>query len=111
MISLPDGPAKLPRAAANLTFPSEATDPFGSVTSQAFKDDTAVNVTGAFVSMQESLKGFKSLSAEIPKVFIATGNVLPFFPSPIGFTLGAGKASLIHLINVGVQVYSSQNFR
>jgi NAD(P)-dependent dehydrogenase (short-subunit alcohol dehydrogenase family) len=100
-----------PLPAANLTFPSDPTDPFGSIAPQAFIDDTAINVTGAYVSMREAVNGFKKLTAEIPKVFMATGNVLPFYPAPIGFTLGAGKASLTHLINVGVQVYSSQNFR
>jgi hypothetical protein len=61
--------------------------------------------------MSQAVKGFKVLSPEVPEVFIATGNVLPFKPHLAGVTLGSGKAGLAHLINIGSQAYSESNYR
>ena len=69
--------------AAALTFPSNFEDTF-AVSSQAFVKDTGVNLIGAFCALSEAVKGFKELNPETPKAFIATGNVLPFYPSAVG---------------------------
>jgi len=95
--------------AAALTFPPDPEDPF-SVTPAAFVKDLGVNTIGAFVALRETVKGFKELS-DVPKAFIATGNVLPFKPVPFGVTLGTGKAALVHLIQVSVQAYATSNYR
>jgi len=70
-----------------------------------------LNASGAFAALHEAVKGFKTLGSDIPKAFIATGNVLPFHPSAFGVSLGAGKAALVHLINIGSTAYRSPNFR
>ena len=57
------------------------------------------------------MEGFQQLDPEMPKVFIVTGNVLPWQPLASGFTLGSGKAALVHLINVGAEAYKSSNYR
>jgi len=85
--------------AAAFTFPSDWSDPF-SAGAEAFVADTAVNAVGGFVSLQEAIAGFGTLDEATPKVFIATGNVLPFKPSPGAGSLGASKAALAHLVDV-----------
>jgi len=96
--------------AAGLTFPSDFTDPF-SVGAEAFAKDTAVNAVGSFAALQQFVTLSKELDASQPKVFIATGNVLPFRPFPACITLGAGKAALAHFIDVGTKSYGSQGLR
>jgi hypothetical protein len=97
-------------AAASFTFPSDWSDPF-SAGAEAFVADTAVNAVGAFVSLQEAVAGFGTLDEETPKVFIATGNVLPFKPFPGGASLGAGKAALVHLVDASIKAFGSKGYR
>lgn len=73
--------------------------------------DIGVNASGAYAALSEAVKGFKKLDAEIPKAFIATGNVLPFQPVPLGVTLGTGKAALAHLLHIGAIAYSKSKFK
>jgi hypothetical protein len=54
-----------------------------------------LNVVGAYVAIREAVENFEQLGPEIPKAFIATGNVLPWKPLASGFTLGSGKAALV----------------
>ena len=96
--------------AAALTSPSDPSNPF-TISPYAFENDTAVNLCGAYTALRESVQGFKDLGNEIPKVFIATGNVLPFKPTALGITLGAGKAALTHLLDVATKAYCGDNFR
>lgn len=70
-----------------------------------------MNVVGAYVAIREAVENFEQLGPEIPKAFIATGNVLPWKPLASGFTLGSGKAALVHLINVGAEAYKDKNYR
>lgn len=74
-------------------------------------NDTKLNAFGAYVALREAVKGFKELSVGAPKAFIATGNILPFKPYPAGITLGAGKAALVHLVNIAAKAYQKGNFR
>jgi hypothetical protein len=96
--------------AAALTFPKDPANPF-SIEPEAYVKDLNLNVVGAYVAILESLKGFERLGPEVPKAFIATGNVLPWQPFASGFTLGSGKAALAHLINVGAEAYKESNYR
>ncbi|KAH7378508.1 hypothetical protein BKA64DRAFT_243849 [Cadophora sp. MPI-SDFR-AT-0126] len=96
--------------AATVTFPEDFDDPF-SISPQALINDTKLNTFGAYASLREAVKGFKELSVGTPKAFIATGNVLPFKPHPAGVTLGAGKAALVHLVDIATKVYRKGNFR
>jgi len=70
-----------------------------------------VNLTGAYVSLQQAVNGFKKLGTDNPNIFIATGNVLPFKPHLAGVTLGSGKAALAHLIDIGSQAYRESIYR
>ena len=97
--------------AANLTFPKDPTKPFNSIDPETYVRDLNLNVVGAYVAIREAVEGFEQLDPEMPKAFIATGNVLPWQPLASGFTLGSGKAALVHLINVGAEAYKGSNCR
>lgn len=101
--------------AAALTW-AEENDAF-SIDSQQFQKDLQINVTAAYAAMNETVKSFKQLensgnpSRGLPRAFIATGNVVPFQPMQAAFTLGSGKAALVHLIQVGNEAYRRRGFR
>ena len=94
--------------AAALTF-APAEDPF-SISSEQFQNDLTINVTGAYTCLQETIASFKQLenttqpTRGLPRVFIATGNVAPFAPIPWAFSLGSGKAALVHLIQERIEI-------
>ncbi|KAF2500524.1 putative short-chain dehydrogenase [Lophium mytilinum] len=97
--------------AAAFTFPTDPSDPF-SAGAEAFAADVAVNSVGGFVALQEAVAAFKTVDdASTPKVFIATGNVLPFKPVVFAGTLGAGKAALAHLVDVSIQAFGGKGYR
>ena len=103
--------------AAALTFPPKFEDPF-TVPAESFEQDLAVNVSSAYVALRRAVQGFQTVKArspedknEVPFVFIATGNVTPFQPSPVAMTLGSGKAALAYLISVGAEAYKAAGFR
>jgi len=96
--------------AAAFTFPTDFTDPF-SAGAEAFAADTAVNAVGGFAAIQEAVAGFGTLGDDVPKVFIATGNVLPFQPAPAAGSLGAAKAALAHLVDVAVRAFGGKGYR
>lgn len=94
--------------AANLTFPPKQGDPF-SVPPEAFANDTAINLSGGYAALYAATRGwekFREGGSATPKhggVFIATGNVTPFYPNPIATSLAAGKAGLVHLVELAEQ--------
>lgn len=100
---------------AALTFVPED-DPF-SISGEQFQNDLNINVTGAYTCLKETVTSFKELqnttqpTRGLPRVFIATGNVVPFKPMPMAFTLGSGKAALVHLIETANQAYGSKGYR
>jgi len=96
--------------AAAFTFPTDFTDPF-SAGAEAFAADTAVNAVGGFAAIQEAVAGFNTLGDDVPKVFIATGNVLPFNPVPAAGSLGASKAALAHLVEVAILAFGGKGYR
>jgi len=97
--------------AAALTFPKDAHDPL-EIEPKYFERDTAINLFGVYTSLRESVRGFKTLANDnLPTVFIATGNVLPWQPSGLGLTLGAGKAGVVNLIESVLKAYSATNYR
>jgi NAD(P)-dependent dehydrogenase (short-subunit alcohol dehydrogenase family) len=101
--------------AAALTF-GPKDDPF-SISGEQFQHDLTINVAGAYTCMHETMASFKQLenatqpSRGLPKVFIATGNVVPFGPIPWSFSLGSGKAALVHLIQCGNMAYGKRGYR
>ncbi|GJN72271.1 hypothetical protein PLIIFM63780_005397 [Purpureocillium lilacinum] len=100
--------------AAALTFPPEQGDPF-SVEPDAFARDTAVNVTSAYAALFHATRAWKKQReagvSGAGGVFIATGNVTPFYPNPFATTLGAGKAALVHLVQLAAQEYKDAGDR
>ncbi|KAJ9254617.1 hypothetical protein DTO027B5_8962 [Paecilomyces variotii] len=99
-------------AAASFTSTEE---PF-TLSPDALLEDVSVNYIGAYLSLRRAISGFKTLSetspsSQNPKVFIATGNQLPFNPIPAAVSLGAGKSALAHIIQVAAQSYVQQNYR
>ena len=88
-------------------------DPF-SISSEQFENDLTVNVGAAYTCLNETIATFKALNDTtqptrgLPRVFIATGNVVPFDPIPSAFTLGSGKAALVHLIQTGNKAYGPE---
>lgn len=97
--------------AAALTF-TPMDNPF-SLFGEEYLSTFHVNVIGAYVCLCESVAGFKQLMdpGDLPKAFIATGNVVPFRPRPAAVTLGPGKAALVHLVQVGNQAYEKLGCR
>ena len=101
-------------AAALTSVPAD--DPF-SISSDQYRNDLQINVTAAYSCLNETVASFKALedagmpSRGLPRVFIATGNVTPFAPIPWAFTLGSGKAALVHLIQVGNLAYRAKGYR
>ena len=103
--------AKRFHAAATITFPKDFANPFDTVDPEAFVKDLNLNLVGAYVAIREAVKGFEKLDKDVPKAFIATGNVLPWQPHPAGVTLGTGKAALTHLLAIGADAYKGSNCR
>ena len=75
-----------------------------------FESDLNTNLVGAYVCLHEAVRGWKNSDSpgpeadglkKVPKVFIATGNVVPWQPVPEAMTLGSGKAALAHLVQCG----------
>jgi NAD(P)-dependent dehydrogenase (short-subunit alcohol dehydrogenase family) len=97
--------------AAAITRPKDLTDPFSSVSPEAFVNDNNVTLLGTYVAIKEAVAGFHTLSPETPKAFIVTGNILPWKPSPTGVTLGTGKAGAAHLVEIGALAYKDKHFR
>ena len=101
-------------AAALTSVPAD--DPF-SISTDQYRNDLEINLTAAYACLNETVTSFKALedasmpSRGLPRVFIATGNVTPFAPIPWAFTLGSGKAALVHLIQVGNMAYGKKGYR
>ncbi|KAJ5618867.1 epimerase/hydratase [Penicillium lagena] len=78
---------------------------------EAFANDTAINVTGGYAALYAATRGWERLreggsaTHKHQGVFIATGNVTPFYPNPIATSLAAGKAALVHLIELAEQEF------
>lgn len=94
-------------------------DPF-TLSAGQYVADLEANLIGGYGCLVEAVASFKRLqgqgrdggSGALPKVFIATGNVVPWQPVPTAMTLGSGKAALAHLVQVGnMSYYDTRGFR
>lgn len=96
--------------------PTDYNDPF-SVSTKAYEDDLAVNVSSGYAGLHRAVHGFQVLKANSkdggppPCVYIATGNVTPFMQLPVAVTLGSGKSALAYLISIGAVAYKAAGFR
>ncbi|PGG97476.1 hypothetical protein AJ80_09695 [Polytolypa hystricis UAMH7299] len=101
-----------PPLAAALTFPPTPRDPL-SILLETFYNDTLINAIGPYTSLREAVLGFKSLSsADVPTVFIQTGNITPLMdPMEVALTLAAGQRALLYALQVTVKEYGKEGFR
>ncbi|KAE8831618.1 hypothetical protein HRS9139_05860 [Pyrenophora teres f. teres] len=86
--------------AANLTRPSDPTNPL-SIPTENFEKDLNVNTVSAYVAAQEAVKGWEALGNEGGnKTFVFTGNMLnqKVIPMPNFLTLGVGKSASAHWV-------------
>lgn len=90
-------------------------DDIFAVDVKILKEDAEVNIWGPYTALQEATKGWKDLpeDASQPKVFIMTGNILPFAPIPFLLSLGVGKASSAHMIESATltEAFQKKNWR
>lgn len=83
-----------------------------SVPIPSFVNDANVNIIGAYSAMKEAVAGFQTITEPaVPKVFISTGNIMPFKPVAFGTGFVTGKAAQAHLIAVGTLSYNERGYR
>ncbi|KDQ52430.1 hypothetical protein JAAARDRAFT_198347 [Jaapia argillacea MUCL 33604] len=76
-----------------------------------FEDNLKLGA-GVFPAAQSALSGFRRLPGDLPKVFINTGNILPFIPAvPSYFGLGIQKKLESHLVELFDAAYRKDGFR
>ena len=82
---------------------------------ELLKGDAEINIWGVYTALQQATKGWASLpdDTNFPKVFILTGNILPFAPIPHLLSLGLGKAAAVHLIESATltEEFQKKNWR
>jgi hypothetical protein len=77
-----------------------------------FVNDANVNIIGAYSAMKEAVAGFKTITdPAVPKVFISTGNIMPFKPVAFGTGFITGKTAQAHLITIGTLSYNDRGYR
>ncbi|KAJ4468838.1 hypothetical protein J3R30DRAFT_3714344 [Lentinula aciculospora] len=91
--------------------PPSTNDPL-SVSSEDFAKSGELEL-GIFVSAQEALASFRSIKHSTPKVFISTGNLLPFLKeAPVLFmTLASQKATMATLMDYANRAYATEGIR
>ncbi|KAF8970547.1 hypothetical protein BDZ97DRAFT_1914451 [Flammula alnicola] len=98
--------------AASLDIPPTPTEVL-SLSAEKYYESAAVGL-GAFTAAQKALSGFRAVvHRDHPKVFIATGNGLPFnqFAPSQYFTLGIQKALETRFIATAVKSYEAENIQ
>jgi len=97
--------------ATGFTFPPTSKDPL-SIPLTSFVHDQAVGVNGVFALAQCAIRGFDQLPTTIPRVFIVTGNLLPFVAAvPNMVTLGTQKVASAYLVQVFAKSYADKSYR
>lgn len=98
-------------AASVMPKPSNPSDPL-SVPLAEVKTIGEAGINSVWEAARFATAGFAKLPPGVPKVFILTGNALPFLPPVPGFlTLGLGKGPSAYLIGVLSQVYAPKGFQ
>jgi NAD(P)-dependent dehydrogenase (short-subunit alcohol dehydrogenase family) len=100
--------------AYSATHSGPADDPF-TAPAETLDFDNHANIVGVYTALQEAIKGWKTLPADNtdPKVFIVTGNILPWLPDPRLAGLSTGKAGAAHLIHLATtaKAYADAGYR
>ncbi|CAG7851099.1 SubName: Full=Uncharacterized protein {ECO:0000313/EMBL:CCA74784.1} [Serendipita indica DSM 11827] len=77
-----------------------------------FLQEITVGALGAYAALHETIKSFKRVSEDKPKVFIATSNLLGVIPPVTNyFTLGNEKHNLAYYVQAGNTAHADQGFR
>ncbi|KAJ7577304.1 hypothetical protein C8J56DRAFT_1113965 [Mycena floridula] len=98
--------------AATFTAPPDPEDPL-SLSLETYMESVDF-ITGAYTTAQQALKGFRSeIHKNSPKVFINTGNLIPFIEpdTPIFVGLGSAKSSQAYLMHLFSKVYAAEGIR
>jgi len=98
--------------AATLTAPPEK-DSVLSIPAQSVASDLNVNTISPYVAAQQAVKGWETLSKDIKKTFIYTGNSanVAIIPVPMFLNLGIGKSASAFWIGVADGAYSAKGYR
>ncbi|KZT25085.1 putative short-chain dehydrogenase [Neolentinus lepideus HHB14362 ss-1] len=95
--------------------PSEGLPDVNDPLSLAYPDFISSVAIGAgvFAAAREALAGFRAMKdSDLPKVFITTGNVLPFKPvRPFFATLACQKKVSAHVMELCALTYAKEGFR
>ncbi|KAJ7579755.1 hypothetical protein C8J56DRAFT_1006603 [Mycena floridula] len=100
--------------AATHTSPPDAADPL-SLSLEKYQESVDF-ITGTYVAAQQALKGFRAeVHKKSPKVFINTGNLLPFIePEPeraIYMGLASVKSTQAYLVHLFSNAYAKEGIR
>jgi NAD(P)-dependent dehydrogenase (short-subunit alcohol dehydrogenase family) len=95
--------------AASHAPPPKTADPFG-LPFDAF-ESIADGGVGVYAAVQGAVAGFRKVAGH-PRVFIVTGNLLPFVPARADyFALGVQKRVAAALVEQGAASYAADGFR
>lgn len=90
----------------------KAPEDFLKVTPEGVNEDQNVNLTSAFISIQESIKSFNKISSsDKPKAFIYTGNIQNISPFPFVATVGLGKAGTYSALGVADKLFGEKGYK
>ena len=87
-----------------------ASDPV-SIGLDKFTASLNVNVVSAYAALQEFVNSVRTLSKDVLKTFIYTGNSLNIVPLSIVLHTGTGKAGAAHLIEGSALAYGKEGCR
>lgn len=98
--------------AAAMTPPPDDKQPL-SIPAQSLTADLNVNTISPYVAAQEAIKGWETLSPEIKKTFIYTGNIsnVKILPVPMTMSLSVGKSASSYWIGFADTMYAARGYR
>ncbi|KAH8816905.1 hypothetical protein F5884DRAFT_693893 [Xylogone sp. PMI_703] len=77
----------------------------------AFQTDNNINIVSAYIAAHLAIKSFAALLSDSPRVFIYTGNKLPFMVVRPLLSQGVGKAGAAHLIHYLAEEYKDHGYK
>ncbi|KAL5046015.1 hypothetical protein BDW71DRAFT_182636 [Aspergillus fruticulosus] len=98
--------------AASLTPPPD-NDSVLSIPTERVVTDLDINTVSPYVAAQKAVEGWASLSPDVKKTFIYTGNPLntKIVPVPLFLNLGVGKSATAYWIGAADALYKEKGYR
>ncbi|KAF3762277.1 hypothetical protein M406DRAFT_347430 [Cryphonectria parasitica EP155] len=95
-----------------LTPPPDSNSIF-SIPAARFESDLKVNTVSAYVAAQQAVIGWETLSKDIKKTFIYTGNIqnVAILPVPLLVDLGVGKSASAYWLGVADATSAAKGYR